>query len=379
MITAGPGFPAGSGCSLARDRATMADDDERTPAAGGLVQPTLWRPLLREAGGRPQGGPIMLDRRPERAAIDRVLGAAREGFSGALVLRGEPGHGKTTLLQYAIDSAADLRVSSAVGVESESSMEFAAVHQLLVPFKSLLPALPAPQRDAMMIAFGREAGPPPSLFLVGLAVLTLLSRAAEDQPLLCVIDDGQWLDRESAQVFGFVARRLYADRVGLIVAVDEPAAPQVFDQLPAITVGSLPDAEARELLASVVDDALDPQVADRILADTHNNPLALAELGAEYTAEQLAGRAALPEPLPLSQRLGDRFLRQVRDLPPGAQAFVLLAAADVTGERSRLWRAAAQAGIDADTAAAGAAGVLEFSGNWVRFRHPLLRAAVYHG
>jgi len=359
----------------------MADGDEGRQVAGRLVQPTVWRPVLRQAGGSPLRGAAMVDRHRERAAIDRVLDSAREGFSGTLVLRGEPGTGKTTLLEYAIDSAPDLRLTSVTGVESEISLEFAALHQLLVPFLPLLPALPAPQRDAMMIAFGMEAGPAPDLFLVGLAALTLLSRAAEDQPLLCVIDDGQWLDRESAQVLGFVARRLYADRVGLLAAVGESPAQQAFDQLPAITVGGLPDAEARELLASVTDGPLDAQVADRILADTHNNPLALAELGAGYTAEQLAGRAALPEPLPLSQRLRDRFLGRVRDLPPGAQAFVLLAAADVTGERSWLWRAAAQAGIDAGAAeaAADAAGVLEFSGSSVRFRYPLLRSAVYHG
>ena len=231
----------------------------------------------------------------------------------------------------------------------------------------------------MKIAFGLEEGPAPDLFLVGLATLTLLSLAAEDQPLLCVIDDGHWIDRESAHVLGFAARRLYADRVGFIVAVGEPSASQVLEQLPVITVEGLPDAEARELLGSVVDGPLDAQVADRILADTHNNPLALVELGTEYTADQLAGRAALPEPLPVSQRLRDRFLRQIRDLPPGAQAFVLLAAADVSGERSLLWRAAEQTGIDADAAAADADGILEFSGNSVRFRHPLLRSAAYHG
>jgi DNA-binding CsgD family transcriptional regulator len=354
----------------------MADGDEGTPVAGRLVQQLLWR----QAGGQ-QRRPAMLDRRRERAAIDRVLVAVREGFSGTLVLRGGHGAGKTTLLEYAIDSAPDLRISSAVGVESEISLEFAALHQLLVPFMSLLPALPAPQRDAMKIAFGLEAGPPPSLFLVGLAALTLLSLAAEDQPLLIVIDDGHWLDPESAHALGFVAHRLYADRVGFIAAVDKLSAPQVFDQLPTITLGGLPDAEARELLGSVVDGHLDARVADRILADTRNNPLALVELGAEYTAEQLVGRALLPEPLPLSQRLRDRFLGQVRSLPLDAQAFVLLAAADVTRERSRLWRAAAQAGIDPDAAAAAAdaAGVLEFSGNRVRFRHPLKRSAVYHG
>ena len=210
----------------------MADGDGGTPVAGWLARPALWR----QAGGQ-QRRPGMLDRQQERAAIDRVLDAVREGFSGTLVLRGGPGTGKTTLLEYAIDSSADLRLSRAVGVESEISLEFAALHQVLVPFMPLLATLPAPQRDAMMIAFGLEAGPPPGVFLVGLAALTLLSRAAEDQPLLCVIDDGQWLDRESAQVIGFVARRLYADRVGFIAAVGEPPEPRVFEQLPAITVG----------------------------------------------------------------------------------------------------------------------------------------------
>jgi DNA-binding CsgD family transcriptional regulator/tetratricopeptide (TPR) repeat protein len=357
----------------------MADGDEGPRVASRLVQPTVWRPLLRQASGRPQRGPGMLDRRRERAAIDRVLDSVREGFSGTLVLLGGHGTGKTMLLEYAIDSAPDLRVSSVIGVESEISLEFAALHQLLVPFMALLPTLPAPQRDAMMIAFGLEEGPPPDLFLVGLAALTLLSLAAEDQPLLCVIDDGHWVDRESAHVLGFVARRLYADRVGFIVSVSESTVLEVMEGLPVITVAGLPDAEARELLRSVIDGPLDPQVAARILADTHNNPLALVELGTEYTAEQLAGRASLPEPLPAGERLRDRFLGQVRSLPPGAQAFVLLAAADVTGERGWLWRAAAQAGIDPDAAAAAAAGILELSGNRVRFRHPLMRSAVYHG
>jgi DNA-binding CsgD family transcriptional regulator len=355
----------------------MADGDGGSLVAGRLAR----QGLRRRAGGQEQRRPAMLDRSHERAAIDLVLDSVREDFSGTLVLRGAAGAGKTTLLEYAIGSAPDLRISSAVGVESEISLEFAALHQLLVPFMPLLPALPAPQRDALMTAFGLEAGPAPHLFLVGLAALTLLSRAAEDQPLLCVIDDGHWLDRESAQVLGFVARRLYADRMGFILAVREPTEPQVFEQLPAITVGDLPDAEARELLASVAEGPLDAQVADRILADTHNNPLALVELGREYTAEQLAGRASLLEPPALDQRLRSRFLGQVRGLPADAQAFALLVAASVSGKRSRLWRAAALAGISADAAAdaAEAAGVLEFSGDSVRFRHPLLRSAVYHG
>src|SRR6185437_4715280 len=316
---------------------------------------------------------VLLDRRTERAAIDQVLNAVRSGLSGALVLRGGPGVGKSTLLQYAVATALDLRVCRIVGVESEISMEFPCLPQL--------GDLPPPQRGALRVAFGQEAGPPPERFLVGLATLTLLSRAAEEQPLLCIVDDAHWLDPESAQVLGFVARRLYADRVGLIAGVGEPAVQQVFEQLPAITVDGLPDAEARELLSSVTGGVLNTQAVDRILADTRNNPLALVELGTQYTADQLSGRAVLPEPLPLGQRLQEHFLRQVRSLPPDAQAFALLAAADPGGERARLWRAAAQAGIDPDAASAetAGAGVLEFPGSSVRFRYPLLRSAVYHG
>jgi len=324
---------------------------------------------------------VLLDRRAERAAIDRVLDAVRSGFSGTLVLHGGPGVGKSTLLKYAVAAAPDLRVCGIAGVESEISMEFGGLHQLLVPCLAQLDELPPPQRGALRVAFGQEAGPPPERFLVGLATLTLLSRAAEAQPLLCIIDDAHWLDPESAQVLGFVARRLYADRVGLIACVGEPASQQVFEQLPTITVDGLPDAEARELLSSVAGGALNAQAVDRILADTRNNPLALVELGTQYTADQLSGHAAQPEPLPLSQRLQEHFLRQVRSLPPDAQAFALLAAADPEGERGQLWRAAAQAGIDPDAASAetAAAGVLEFPGSSVRFRYPLLRSAVYHG
>ena len=188
---------------------------------------------------------VLLDRRTERAAIDRVLDAVRSGFSGTLVLRGGPGVGKSTLLQYAVAAAPDLRVCGIAGVESEISMEFGGLHQLLVPCLPQLDDLPPPQRGALRVAFGQEAGPPPERFLVGLATLTLLSRAAEAQPLLCIVDDAHWLDPESAQVLGFVARRLYADRVGFIAGVGEPASQQVFEQLPTITVDGLPDAEAR--------------------------------------------------------------------------------------------------------------------------------------
>jgi DNA-binding CsgD family transcriptional regulator len=331
--------------------------------------------------GQPGQQFALLDRETERASIDQVLAAVRSGFSGTLVLRGGPGVGKTTLLRYAVTAAPDMRISSIAGVESEIRMEYGGLHQLLLPFLPLPDELPPPQRRALRVAFGQEAGPPPERFLVGLAALTLLSLAAQDQPLLCVVDDVHWLDPESKQVLAFVARRLYADRVGFIAANNEIIPAPEAEGLPAITVDGLPDAAARDLLAAVTGGAFSTQVVDRILADTANNPLALVELGTAYTNEEISGHAALPEPLPLGQRLREHFLRMVRSLPAAAQEFTLLAAADPEGERGQVWRAAARAGIDPDVAAAETAwaGVLEFPGNSVLFRYPLVRSAVYHG
>src|ERR1700761_508635 len=200
-----------------------------------------------------QPGPefVLLCRQTEQAAIDGILDAVRGGLSGTLVLRGEPGVGKTTMLRYAIDAAPELRVSSIAGVESEITMEFGGLHQLLLPFLPLLDELPRPQRDALRVAFGQQSGSPPDQFLVGLAVLTLLSRVADDRALLCIVDDAHWLDPESAQVLGFVARRLYADRVGIIASSNALNPSPVAEGLPTIILSGLPDAEARELLAAI--------------------------------------------------------------------------------------------------------------------------------
>src|SRR5215469_4001616 len=364
----------------------MADSggDRRIPDR--FDHPALRRSDPVGSRGR-QAEPLLLDRQAEKAEIDRVLGSVRDGFSGTLVLRGGPGIGKTALLGYAIDSAPDMQVCGAAGVEAEICLDFGALYQLLVPFLPRIADLGPPRRHALRVAFGLEEGPPPSRFLVGLAALMVLSHAAEDKPVLCLVDDAQWLDAESAQALVFAARRLYADRVGMIVTLGEPAtmpAPattQAFEGLPALLVGGLPDAEAAELLRRVAGAHLDEQVARRILADTQCNPLALAELGAQFTAEQLAGHASMPGPMPVSQRLEQRFLRQVRDMPADTQEFLLLAGADIAGDRVSLWRAANLAGIDADTAAAAAeaAGLVELSGSSVWFRHPLIRSAVYHG
>jgi predicted ATPase len=215
---------------------------------------------------------MLLDRLPERAALSELLDAARTGRSGVLVMRGEPGVGKTALLEYVIGSAAGLRVVRVAGVESEMELAFAALQQLCAPMLDKLEGLPDPQRDALGVAFGLKAGAAPDRFLVGLAALSLLSAVAERQPLLCVVDDVQWLDRASAQTLAFVARRLLAEPVALVFATREPG--EEHRGLPEMLIGGLRDGDARELLSSVIGGPLDERVRDRIVAETRGNPLA---------------------------------------------------------------------------------------------------------
>jgi len=337
----------------------------------GTVTPCRWlraeRPLL--------------DRGAERAAIDDLLDVARRGFGGVLVLRGGHGVGKTRLAGYAVEAASGFQVSVIAGVESEIRLEYGAVHQLLIPFLPLVDDLPVPQREAIRLAFGLEAGPVTGGFLVGLACLTLLSRAAAGQPVLCVVDDANWIDAESALVLGFVARRLHTDRVGMILSVGEGGGASAFGQLPGIEVGGLTDDAAAELLRSVAGAPLDSQTTDRVLTGTERNPLALVETGSQFSAGELAERACRPEPIPVGQQLQERYQWRVRRLPADTQEFLLLAAADVSGDRGLVRQAAAMAGIDADAAetAAEQAGLIDVFGGSARFRNPLVRAAVYHG
>ena len=302
-------------------------------------------------------------------------------MSGVLVLRGGDGVGKTTLLDYAVGAATGFRISAITGVESEINLPYGALHQLLIPFLPLIDDLPAPQLQALQVAFGLIAGPPPERFLVGLACLTLLSRAATDRPVLCSIDDAHWIDAESALALGFVARRLYADRVGMVLTQTETDEPLVFQQLPTAEISALPQDAAAELLRSVTATPLEPALVDRVVADTERNPLALVDVGSHYPADELAARAYLPEPIPTGRQVQQRYLRVVHRLPPDVQDFVLLVAADFSGDRGRVRDAATAAGIDADAAesAAETAGLIVASGNRIRLLHPLIRAAVYHG
>src|ERR1700730_16185456 len=230
---------------------------------------------------------MLLDRRTERSVLDSLIASARGGMGSALVLRGEPGIGKTALLEYAIESASGFRIARAAGCESEMELAFAALHQMCAPMLDRLERLPDPQRDALGVAFGLRAGEAPDRFLVGLAALSLLATAAKKAPLLCVIDDAQWLDRASAQAIGFVARRLFADQVALVVATREPGGG--FRGLPELAVGGLGDGAARELLASVIRRPLDERVQERFIAEAGGNPLALLELPQGLAPAELAG------------------------------------------------------------------------------------------
>jgi DNA-binding CsgD family transcriptional regulator len=319
---------------------------------------------------------VLLDREPERAALDGLLETVRGGRSGVLVLRGEPGVGKTALLEYTIESAAGLRIAQVAGVESEMEFTFAALHQLCEPMLDELDCLPVPQRTALGVAFGMRDGDPPDRFLVGLAVLSLLSAVAERWPLLCVIDDAQWLDRASSQVLAFVARRLLAEPVGLLAATRELSAD--FRGLPELPVGGLPADAARELLGSVIRGPLDERVRDRIIAETGGNPLALLELPpGRAHAEVGGGFRLLPDSPAVWHQIEDNYRRRMEDLPAAARRLLLVAAAEATGDPVLLWRAAEQLGIAREAAATVEATGWLTIGRRVSFCHPLARSAAY--
>src|SRR3954447_5070791 len=358
---------------------THGDEDDATALAGIDVSraPELRMPKLVEVGEQPlaRGLKTLRGRRRECETLDHLLESVRAGQSGALVLRGQPGIGKTALVEYSIDSASDLTVLRAAAVEAEIELPFAGLHQLCVPLLDRLACLPAPQRDALETVFGLSMGSPPDRFFVGLAVLSLLSEAAEAGPVLCVVDDAQWLDRESAQALAFAARRLSAESVAIVVASREPN--DDFAGLPELVVQGLQDGDARELLSSVVRGPMDVDVRERIVAETRGNPLALLELPSGLSPEQLAGGFGLPNAVPSSTRIEESFLRRLDGLPEETRLLLLVAAAEPTGDPALLWGAAERLAITgAAVEPAATAGLLELAPR-VGFRDPLLRSAVY--
>jgi DNA-binding CsgD family transcriptional regulator/tetratricopeptide (TPR) repeat protein len=324
--------------------------------------------------GRRGSAAGLTDRRAECSTLDRLIEAVRAGESRTLVVRGDPGVGKTVLLDYAARQARGFRVARVAGVQSEMELAFAGLHQLCTPMLGRAERLPEPQRDALRTAFGLSAGPTPDRLLVGLGVLSLLSEVAGQRPLICLVDDEQWLDRASTQALGFAARRLGADPVGLVFAARELGADLA--GLPELEVDGLPAHDARALLASVLTGPLDARVRDLIVAETRGNPLALLELPRGLTPAELAGGFGLPG-APLTGRIEASFTRQLEALPSETRRLLQLAAADPSGDRSLVWRAARRLGIPVQAAEPGVEeGMVEF-GSKVRFRHPLARSAAY--
>jgi DNA-binding CsgD family transcriptional regulator len=328
-------------------------------------------------GGFPAqtGEAELTDRRAERDVLDRLLDAVRGGESRALVVHGEPGTGKTVLLEYLAERAVDCHAAQTAGIQSEMELAFAGLHQLCAPLLVHDEALPPPQREALRITFGLHPGPAPDRFLVALAVLSLLSEAAGERPLICLVDDAQWLDRASAQVLAFVARRLAAESVGLVFATRVPG--EELAGLPELVIGGLREEDARALLDSVLTGPLSERVRDQIVAETGGNPLALLELPRGLTPSELAGGFGLPGALPLPWRIEESFRQRVDALPAETRRLLLLAAADPTDDPVVVWRAAGLLGIGAAAAwPTIQAGLAEF-GTGVRFRHPLVRSAAY--
>ncbi|MFB7331010.1 LuxR C-terminal-related transcriptional regulator [Streptomyces adustus] len=323
-------------------------------------------------------GPPMVGRLAEREAIGRLLASVRDGFSAVLVLNGDAGVGKSRLLRYAAESARDLTVVRLVGVEAETRLSYGALHRLLRPYLGRLPTLPQRQCDALNAALGLTDAPPSDRHLVGLAALTLLSDAATAAPMLCLVDDVQWLDRESAETLAFVGRRLYADCLGLLFAGREGTGDlDVFGDLPALRLEGLAGHEARALLSAGVTGHLNRTVAERLVAGTGGNPLALLELAVNLGSEQLAGVTPLPEPLPVNRQLEEHFRRAAALLPADTQTLLLLMAMTPTDDQAALWRAAGALGLSIRSAApAVAAGILN-RGTTAEFRHPLIRSAVH--
>jgi DNA-binding CsgD family transcriptional regulator len=319
----------------------------------------------------------LLGRASERKTLDRLLAQAREGQSAVMVIRGEAGIGKTTLLRYAAENATDFRVAQSTGIQAEMELPFAGIHQLCAPLLDQLDALPQPQQDALHVALGLAPGDVPNRFLVSLAVLGLLSVAAEERPLLCLVEDAQWLDVASGLILGFVARRLLAESTALVIAVREPSTRTDFDGLPELRLHGLTEDDARTLLTRAMPGRLDDRVRDRIIEETRGNPLALLDLPRTMSAAQLGGGFEPLSSADLPRHLEEHYLRQVGELPEATQRLLLLAAAEPIGDATLVWRAAYGLGIEGSSLAPAEDAQLVEVGTRVRFRHPLVRSAVY--
>jgi hypothetical protein len=293
---------------------------------------------------------VLRGRRGECETLDRLLEAVRGRQSGALVVRGESGVGKTALLEYLVGRASGCRVARAAGVQAEMELAFAGLHQLCAPMLDRLDRLPGPQRDALRTAFGLSDGEAPDRFSVGLAVVGLLSEVAESQPLVCAVDDAQWWDRASTQALAVVGRRLLAESVTVVFVMRADSDEDELAGLPELIVEGLPDGDARALLGSALQGPLDERVRDRIVAETRGNPLGLLELPRSLTPAEMAGGFGLPRAVPLSRRIEDSFRRRLDALPAETKLLLLVAAAEPVGDPGLMSRAAERLGIGPDSA-----------------------------
>jgi DNA-binding CsgD family transcriptional regulator len=321
--------------------------------------------------------PALIGRRHELDTLAALVEDARAGRSGVLIVRGEPGIGKSVLLDDVARRAHGFLIARVAGVESEMELPYAALQQLCRPFGGRVADLPAPQREALSAAFGLDAGPPRDRYLVGLAVLQLLAASADERPVLCIMDDAQWLDRASVQTIAFVARRLLAEPILFVVGAREPADDRDWAGLPELTLRGLDDADAAVLFDSVVTGPTDPRLRERIVAESRGNPLALLELPRSWTTAELVEGVGAPGAGRLTENMEDGFAQRLRSLPTDTRRLLTLAAAEPLGDPTLLWHAAERLGLSWDAASdAEAAGLIEF-GAKVCFRHPLVRAAAY--
>jgi DNA-binding CsgD family transcriptional regulator len=322
---------------------------------------------------------MLAGRSAECVRLDQLLLEARSGKSAVLVVRGEPGVGKTALLDYTAHRALGFRIIHVVGVESEMELPYAGLQVLCASLVDRLDRLPSPQRGALGTAFGLSQGPPPDRFLVGLATLSLLADAADEVPLVCIVDDAQWLDRSSAQAVAFVARRIEVEPIAFLFAETDADALRELAAFPQLPLEGLPYTEARDLLDSVITGPLDDSIRARIVAETHGNPLALLEIARRVSSDGLAGGFGVIPAFQLSNRIDVSFSEQVECLPDESRQLLLAAAAEPVGDPTLLWRAAAELGIPIEAAEPLKSSGLLSIGSMVAFRHPLLRSAIYRG
>jgi AAA ATPase domain len=321
---------------------------------------------------------MLIDRATECARLDQLLLHVGTGLSAVLMLLGDPGVGKTALLDYAAERAEGYRIVRTLGVESEMELPYAGLQLICSPLADGLGPLPDAQREALGTAIGLSEGLPPDRLLVGLATLSLLSNAAQVLPLLCIIDDAHWLDRSSAQVLGFVSRRLEAESIAFLFSERKGQRLREFDGLPELLLEGLSDRDSRELLGSTITAPLDESVCDRLIAEARGNPLALVELPRGMTSMEMAGGFGVSFARQLPRRIEESFRERVQQLPSDSRQELLVAAAEPIGDPTLLWRAASDLGIPAEATATLEANDLLTLGPRVIFRHPLLRSAIYH-